>query len=271
MSTGVNLTIVLGTTLSASAFGQSLNVDFGHQAGVPAADFAGAGLPGVWNAIEGFIDPPGQPLLRLDGAATGVQLATYLGTAAYPKPETTGDVEALLDDLAPGTGDASCGGPREVRLSGLAPGDYDVITYAWDPHFNALIRIVTDAGFTSGQGVTGAWPGTLAQGVTHTRHRVAVGDGTLEICVNSSSFAESGVINGFQLIRIGCGNGAIEDDEACDDGNTISGDGCSALCVVESSVPAISFPALAMLWGGLLAGVAAVTRRGLRRQTQVRG
>lgn len=31
----------------------------------------------------------------------------------------------------------------------------------------------------------------------------------------------------------GCGNGAVEGSEACDDGNTISGDGCDASCNVE--------------------------------------
>jgi len=31
-----------------------------------------------------------------------------------------------------------------------------------------------------------------------------------------------------------CWNGAIEGNEACDDGNTTSGDGCSAICQVES-------------------------------------
>jgi cysteine-rich repeat protein len=30
-----------------------------------------------------------------------------------------------------------------------------------------------------------------------------------------------------------CGNGRLEGDEACDDGNTISEDGCSAACIVE--------------------------------------
>ena len=31
-----------------------------------------------------------------------------------------------------------------------------------------------------------------------------------------------------------CGNGVVEDGEACDDGNRVSGDGCSASCTVES-------------------------------------
>ncbi len=30
-----------------------------------------------------------------------------------------------------------------------------------------------------------------------------------------------------------CGNGVVEGDEECDDGNTVGGDGCSAYCVCE--------------------------------------
>ena len=30
-----------------------------------------------------------------------------------------------------------------------------------------------------------------------------------------------------------CGNGLIEDDEECDDGNEIDGDGCSIICRKE--------------------------------------
>jgi len=32
---------------------------------------------------------------------------------------------------------------------------------------------------------------------------------------------------------IGCGNGLLEGDEECDDGNTIAGDGCSESCLIE--------------------------------------
>ncbi|HEY5933264.1 MAG TPA: DUF4215 domain-containing protein [Kofleriaceae bacterium] len=34
-----------------------------------------------------------------------------------------------------------------------------------------------------------------------------------------------------------CGNGVLEDDEQCDDGNTTSGDGCSATCTTEPPPP----------------------------------
>ena len=32
-----------------------------------------------------------------------------------------------------------------------------------------------------------------------------------------------------------CGDGTIGDDEQCDDGNTNDGDGCSSVCVTEST------------------------------------
>jgi cysteine-rich repeat protein len=34
-----------------------------------------------------------------------------------------------------------------------------------------------------------------------------------------------------------CGDGYVEDDEQCDDGNTTSGDGCSATCRIEETPP----------------------------------
>jgi cysteine-rich repeat protein len=39
----------------------------------------------------------------------------------------------------------------------------------------------------------------------------------------------------FQFDSANCGNGAIENDEECDDGNTISGDGCSEYCIIEDN------------------------------------
>lgn len=34
----------------------------------------------------------------------------------------------------------------------------------------------------------------------------------------------------------GCGNGTLEDDEECEDGNTVSNDGCSAACRIEPDI-----------------------------------
>ena len=34
-----------------------------------------------------------------------------------------------------------------------------------------------------------------------------------------------------------CGNGAVDGDEECDDGNTVDGDGCSSTCTIEETPP----------------------------------
>lgn len=60
----------------------------------------------------------------------------------------------------------------------------------------------------------------------------------------------------------GCGNGTVEPPEQCDDGNTISGDGCSSSCMLEG-VPAVSFGMLALLAVLLLGGLGWVTMRRL--------
>lgn len=42
--------------------------------------------------------------------------------------------------------------------------------------------------------------------------------------------ASTGVCQGAVCVPTGCGNGKLEGDEACDDGNNVGGDGCSADC-----------------------------------------
>lgn len=37
--------------------------------------------------------------------------------------------------------------------------------------------------------------------------------------------------------RSGCGDGAVDNNESCDDGNVVSGDGCSDTCAVETEHP----------------------------------
>jgi uncharacterized repeat protein (TIGR01451 family) len=54
-----------------------------------------------------------------------------------------------------------------------------------------------------------------------------------------------------------CGNGIVEGDEECDDGNNDNGDGCDENCVVEMEVPAVStwgIVILTLAMGLLLAG-----------------
>ncbi len=37
-------------------------------------------------------------------------------------------------------------------------------------------------------------------------------------------------------VAINCGNGAIENNEECDDGNKLSGDGCALNCKKEKCI-----------------------------------
>ncbi len=70
-----------------------------------------------------------------------------------------------------------------------------------------------------------------------------------------------------------CGNGAMDGAEQCDDGNTASGDGCSATCAIEEDTgddsggccSTGSGPGGSLVAVGLGAAVALVTRRRRRR------
>jgi fibro-slime domain-containing protein len=44
---------------------------------------------------------------------------------------------------------------------------------------------------------------------------------------------EAGTPAGSACTKIQCGNGVVESGESCDDGNAVSGDGCSATCQIE--------------------------------------
>ncbi len=43
-------------------------------------------------------------------------------------------------------------------------------------------------------------------------------------------------------MRVICGSGYIDSGEQCDDGNTVSGDGCSAICQVETGYVCVREP-----------------------------
>eukprot|EP00966_Prymnesium_polylepis_P294669 6804703-Prymnesium_polylepis.1 len=55
---------------------------------------------------------------------------------------------------------------------------------------------------------------------------------TGQICGHVAAVLSS-ADNCLSLSRARCGNGQLEEGEECDDGGTISRDGCSADCVVE--------------------------------------
>ena len=79
----------------------------------------------------------------------------------------------------------------------------------------------------------------------------------------------------YSTVAPGCGNGVIEPGETCDDGNTTSGDGCSATCQIEGPCGTLSVadgtldgPA-AGLWA-LMIGMVALAGRRARRRSAVK-
>ncbi|MEX1246696.1 MAG: myxococcus cysteine-rich repeat containing protein [Thermoanaerobaculia bacterium] len=73
--------------------------------------------------------------------------------------------------------------------------------------------------------------------------------------------------SGGGITPIGCGNGVINPPEECDDGNTLSGDGCSSFCTIEGGggptavVPTLSPWMMALLAVALAgAGLFVMTR-----------
>lgn len=51
-------------------------------------------------------------------------------------------------------------------------------------------------------------------------------------CTKECKFDTSGCVGRTRTTRA-CGNGLVEGTEQCDDGNTVSGDGCSSTCRVD--------------------------------------
>lgn len=61
--------------------------------------------------------------------------------------------------------------------------------------------------------------------------------------VSVRSCGADGTLGECYCYEPGCGNGQVDDGEECDDGNTASGDGCDAMCVVEPGGPGGGNPA----------------------------
>lgn len=205
--TDIVVALTLAGFMAAHASAQSLNIDYGAGSGTPSNEYAGAGLPGMWNSLTGEHQVP-ESLVGLDGTplAAVVMLIEGAGGAVYSvdDPGTSGDDEHLLDDFAHGGTDVV----GAIVFGGLENGIYEVITYAWTPGspdvFTSLwpdCDLPDDPHF-----IGGPWPGQLEEGVTHLRHTATVTDGTLMICTAGTLYSE-GAINGVQLVGLDCDNG----------------------------------------------------------------
>jgi hypothetical protein len=209
-----NCTALTSLAIASAACGQSINIDFGAQAGAPPAEYGAAGLPGVWNAIDHPWNPDKWPppeqlgpfgLVDLDGEATGATLMaiTTLGTFdIQPSGPTGSDLALMGDGLIGYSPDIA----QSVEIEGLASGLYRLITYSWVWPAEMFGMVVFVSGSETSQPVGGAWPGQLTVGVTHMVHVVQVSDGSLTLQIAGagpgSFFNGNNLIQGLQLWKI---------------------------------------------------------------------
>ena len=183
---------------------QSFNIDFGDSGTGPSSSYPAAGLPGTWNAIPGDTSTY-YTLFDLTGAPTTVVLwqTGAAGVVTESDPTVAGNDAALLDDglVTYTQGVDSC-----LFFSGLEPGTYELLTYAWRPNFpTEMAKSFVDN--TPGIEITGgAWPGHHVHGVTYARHIVTVDSGGTMWAhsglATGADPAVGAICNGMQLRRI---------------------------------------------------------------------
>ncbi len=242
--------------LCALAPAQDFNLDVGPNLilwPVPSAGYgAGAGQTGIWNAVPPSLTP--LALVDLTGAATNVTVVTdQTSSYTYPFGGLTGDDDAFTSDGQ--ALDAVLQTPALWTFSGLADGDYDVYTYAWDNAGNGSQTDVSLPGVpASTQTVGGAWSGSPhVLGTTYALHQVAVVGGSLVIEAKSTLNGSSGQVIGFQLVQrsnnspflsfcSGDGSGTL-----CPCGNgAAAGEGCANSSGVGGKLSATGTPSVAL-------------------------
>lgn len=185
--------------------GQAINVDIDVMSSssadpwrdAPGSTYgAASGQAGLWNAVT--LTAP-TTLLTATGQSTGVQFQIInpgaLQGAGGIFPINSGDYARLMNDfftLRPGVA-ATC------RFSGLAPGTYEVWTYAGHIGVATAGSVTVDGVSNSIQGQ--APLGAFAPGLSHTVHTLTT-QGTIDIDVLRFANAEQFGIEGFQIVPI---------------------------------------------------------------------
>jgi hypothetical protein len=218
---------------AAPVSAQSFNLDFGDSASGPSPTYAAAGLPGYWNALLADTTPD-YILKDLAGNTTNVHFHQVGGFVLPPTSDASvsGDDALLLNDglITHNPSLDSC-----FYFYGLAPGNYELITYAWRPN-DPTMMAKSFVDNTPGLEISGgAWPGMHVHGVTYARHVVTVTAsgfmGPHSGLAAGASTVVGAVCNGMQLRKLdphptfcfGDGTGV-----SCPCGNTGgAGNGCS--------------------------------------------
>jgi len=195
-----SLVVIAACLATASpAIATSYNIDFGTPETTPSATYAAAGEAGVWNTLGVMPSTVRYPLVDTEGNDVGVEIYNIGGTdmLVVDDPATSGDDEALMDEMFIGFND-----PIDVCLwvDGLAPGTYEVITYAMTPDDPSIVSPVRVDDATPGIiEVSGPWPGGHAEGVTYARHVIELAGGTIGLHSGELGGEFQSGVNGIQI------------------------------------------------------------------------
>jgi cysteine-rich repeat protein len=231
IDTGVIKVAYQGADLSsATAFATGLNAPAGMVCTATQILVANYGNGTVVDATSGGDLSAATPFAS--GLGNVVELfrasdGTLLATTEAPGNVfniTAGGNFASIPAFVTGTSDTAFGGVTDFGAQRLLAATTDIrIMNGGGPVAN--LPTFTTAAFTSMRTVEnrvlGAGSGTGFIG---------------EITSGSFSYYASGLGDYmFGLAYVpGCGSGIVEGTEECDDGNTVSGDGCTALCATEA-------------------------------------
>ena len=197
--------LVTGLLAAPAAAQQRINLDIGTLAGAPSVSFPGeAGQTGFWHSIPATASA--LPVRNTDGFVVPGLTITISGGSefTFDEPLTSGDEEALVDDLSRATGS------QTITLSNSQTGSVSaeqLIVYAWAPDdATALSTVRVVAPFTSlGQDIGGAWS-PLAGGRWGTLYAWTPADGCdfgyvgdLVIQIDPAPGSTTTSVNGLQL------------------------------------------------------------------------
>jgi uncharacterized protein (TIGR03382 family) len=164
--------------------------------------------------------PPTSGLTALAVGSVNIPNAGGIGAAVVEGNDAgNGRVVVTLDEIPDRDGGGAC--PTGNETAGCVVFTFDVVV--GQTLAPGLLRVIGDETFLPAQG-------TLT---TVTTNGISTTLRTNDPDVTSPPRSDQPPRENLTQVTI-CGNGAVEANEGCDDGNAMDGDGCNASCLIES-------------------------------------
>lgn len=209
----IAITILACAALTPAVSAQEINVDFGSHFGVPSDSYgAASGQAGVWNGLESTSFQV--ELIDIHGNETNAELTDNGGNFTFwqDDPDTSGDDEALLDDLLDLGPDFAV---DVFTVTGLEAGAYTIYTYNIAPdNFWYYTNVWVNG--SEPQLIGGEWNGDFVAGVTHGEFDITIAEGE-DLVIDTEVFFGYGTFSGLQIVPACPGD--IDPDGVVDPGD----------------------------------------------------